>query len=74
MPPVAGEQAAQHAKGRGLAGAVGAEQAEDFAAMDLEADMIDRGECAEPPDQIVDLDDSAAAGAGTGGRASCDGT
>ena len=38
------QQAAQHAEGGGLAGAVGPKQTEDFAAPDLEADMIDRGE------------------------------
>ena len=50
------EQAAQHAERGRLAGAVGPEQAEDLAALDLEADVIDGGESAEPPDQIVDLD------------------
>ena len=41
------QQTAQHAKRGGLAGAVGAEQAEDLAAVHLEVDVIDRGEGAE---------------------------
>ncbi len=57
-----GEQPAEHAKGRGLARAVGSEQAKDLARPDLEADMIDRGECPEPPDQVADLDDHFVAG------------
>ena len=35
---VGGQQPRQHAERRGLAGAVGAEQAEDLAGLDLEAD------------------------------------
>ena len=47
------QQAAEHAKGRRLAGAVGAEQAEDLAALHLEADVIDRGEVAELAHQVA---------------------
>ena len=50
------QQAAQHPKRRRLAGAVGSEQPEDFAAMDFKADVIDRREGPETPDQIVYLD------------------
>ena len=46
-----GQQAGQHLHGRGLAGAVRAEEAEDLAALDAEARMIDRDEIAEPPRQ-----------------------
>src|SRR5580704_705856 len=48
-----GEQAAQHAERGRLAGSVGAQKAEDLAAVNLEADMIDRGERSELPHQIV---------------------
>ena len=51
------QQTAEHAERGRLAGPVGPEQAEDLAAVDLEADMIDGGERAELPDEIVDLDD-----------------
>ena len=45
------EEAGQHLHGRGLAAAVGAEEAEDLAAPDLEADVVDGGEIAEPARQ-----------------------
>ena len=54
------EEAAQHAKRRRLAGPVGPQQPEDLPALDFEADVIDRGEVAETPDQIVDLNDGLA--------------
>src|SRR5690606_40574830 len=41
------QQAAQHLEGGGLAGAVRAEQAEDFALLHLEADVVGGGELAE---------------------------
>ena len=50
------KQAAQHAEGGGLAGAVGPEQAEDLAAAHLEVDVVDGGEGAEFLDQLLDLD------------------
>ncbi len=50
------QQAAEHAEGGRLAGAVGAEQAEDLAGLDLEADVVDGGEGAELAHQIADLD------------------
>ena len=37
------QQAAQHADGRGLAAAVGAEEAADLAALDLDAEVVDHG-------------------------------
>ena len=51
------QQAAQHLHRRRLAAAVGAEEAEDLPALDPEADVIDRGEVAEPLGQVVRLDD-----------------
>src|SRR5581483_10176615 len=50
------QEAAKHAEGRRLAGAVRPEQAEDLAARHLEADVVDCGERAELPDEILDLD------------------
>ena len=41
------QQAGQHLHRRGLAAAVGPEKAEDLAALDLEADVVDGGEVAE---------------------------
>ena len=56
-----GEEPAQHAEGRGLAGAVRAEEPENLAAMDPEIDAIDRGEGAEPAHEVADFDDDLAA-------------
>ena len=53
------EQAAQHADGRGLAAAVGAEKAADLAALDLDADMVDHRARAEALDQAAHVDDRA---------------
>ena len=47
------QQAGQHLHRRGLAAAVRAEEAEDLAALDAEADVVDRGEVAEAPGQTV---------------------
>ncbi len=44
---VAGEEAGEAFKERGLASAVRADQAEDFAFADLEADGVERGDGAE---------------------------
>ncbi len=41
------QQTGQHLHGRGLAAAVGAEEAEDLAALDRERDLVDRREVAE---------------------------
>ena len=54
------QQAAEHAEGRGLAGAVRAEQAEDLAGLDGEADVVDGGERAELADEVADFDDGLA--------------
>ena len=48
--------AGEHAHGRGLAGAVRAEKAEDLAAFDREADVVDGGEGAVPLGEVLDLD------------------
>src|SRR5438093_2740063 len=50
------EQAAQHADGRGLARAVGAEDAEDLAGGDVERDAVHRREVAEALGEALDLD------------------
>ena len=50
------EEAAEHADGRGLAGSVGPEKAEDPAAVDIEGDRIDGREVAEPLRERLDLD------------------
>ena len=57
MPAVGAQQAAHHLERGRLAGAVGAEQAEDLAAADAEADVVGGGEVAEPLGQPVGLDD-----------------
>ena len=49
-----------HPKGRGLAGAVGAKEAEDATLGDSEAEMIDRGERAEPLDHGLEGQDGHA--------------
>ena len=41
------DDAAKHANGRGLAGAVGAEESEYFALLYREGDFVDRDKCAE---------------------------
>ncbi len=50
------EQAGEHLDGGRLAGAVGAEEAEDLALGDLEAHMVDGDEIAERAGEIADLD------------------
>ncbi len=51
-----GQKPAQHAERRRLARAVRTEQAEDLAATNFEADVIDRREGAELAHQVVHLD------------------
>ena len=51
-----GDEARKHAHGGGLAGAVGAEEAEDLALVEAEGDIVHRGEAAEPLGQARDLD------------------
>ena len=53
------QQTAQHADGGRLAGAVGAEKAEDLAGFDVERQLIDGRERAEPARELVDLDAQA---------------
>ena len=57
-----GQQAGQHFHGRRLAAAVGAEEAEDLAALDGEADAVDGGEVAEADSQVVGDDHWSGAG------------
>ena len=59
LPGVGREQPADHADGRGLAGAVRAEEADDLAAVDREVDMVDHGPAAEALGQALDVDDRA---------------
>ena len=51
------QQTGQHLHGGGLAAAVGAEEAEDLAALDGEADVVDGGEVAEAARQVARHDD-----------------
>ena len=51
--------AADHPHGRGLARAVGAEEAERLARRDVDVDAVDRGEVAEPLDQPAGADQRA---------------
>ncbi|MCY1417919.1 hypothetical protein D9M71_334650 [compost metagenome] len=55
------QQAGEHLHGGGLAAAVGAEEAEDFPALDAEADVVHRDEIAEAAGQVVGLDGDAVA-------------
>jgi hypothetical protein len=50
------QQAGEHLHGGGLAAAVGAEEAEDLAAADAEADVVDRHEVAKAHGQALRLD------------------
>ena len=50
------QQTAQHPDGGGFARAVGAEEAEDLAALDVQVDMIHGDEAAEAFHQVVDFD------------------
>ena len=56
VPPDGAQQAAHHADGRGLAGAVGAQEAEDLALLDVERDAVDGREVAEALGEAVELD------------------
>ncbi len=53
------QQPGEHLHGRGLAAAVGADKAEDLAAVDTEAHVVDRGKRTEAPCQIARLDGGA---------------
>ena len=69
-PPLAGarrEQRAQHAHGRGLAGAVRAEEAVDLALVDVEVEPVDRLHSVKCPDQALGGD----RGLGPGTRLDC---
>src|SRR5947207_14424082 len=50
------EQAAQHANDGGFAGAIWAEETEDGTLTDRETDVIDGGEAAEAPGQVLTED------------------
>ena len=50
------QEPGQHLHGRGLAAAVGAEEAEDLAALDRQRDVVDGGEAAEAARQAVGFD------------------
>jgi hypothetical protein len=50
------QQRAQHRDGRRLTGPIGAEESEQLAGLDTERNAVNRGEVAEPFDQIVDFD------------------
>jgi hypothetical protein len=54
---VGDEQAAQHAYGRGLAAAVGAEKPADLAGRDLQVKPVDHASGAEALAQLMDIDD-----------------
>jgi hypothetical protein len=51
------EDAAEHADDGGFTGAVGAEQTEDFAALDGEGDVVNGDELAEAAGEVGELDD-----------------
>ena len=57
MPRVGVAQAADDLDGGGLPGAVAAQHAEDLAAVDLEADVVDGDGAAVALVQVLDLDD-----------------
>ena len=56
VPAVGADQPEQHPQGRGLAGAVRAEEAGDPARLDREVEVVDGGEGAEPLGEAADLD------------------
>ena len=58
------QQRGEHLEHRGLAGAVGAEHAEDLAAADLEVDAVDGAQVAEGLDEAVGRDGQLGRGGG----------
>jgi hypothetical protein len=54
---VGGDQPEDHVQGGGLAGAVGAEQADDLAGADREADAVHGGDRPEPLADVTDVED-----------------
>jgi hypothetical protein len=64
-------QALDHLEGGGLAGAVGAEDAEDLAGADVEVDAGDGGEAFVAFDEAADLDDRGGARGGMGCGRGC---
>ncbi len=58
------QHARQHAQRGGLAGAVGADQAEQLAASDVEAEPVHRGEIAEAARELLDANHGIAGGLG----------
>ena len=57
LPGVGRQQAADHADGRRLAGAVGAEEADDFARRDAQRDVVDGDDSVERLGEAGDVDD-----------------
>ena len=57
VPSVGSKQSAERLDDGGLAGAVGAEEAEELSLADLEADVVDRGERAEADGEVIGCDD-----------------
>jgi hypothetical protein len=62
-----GEQRAEHPDGRGLARAVGSEEAIDLAGADLEVETVDGDDVAERAAQAAGRDRAAAGGGGDRG-------
>ena len=57
VPSEGGKQAAERLDDGGLAGAIGAEEAEELTFADLEADILHRGERAESDGEVVGCND-----------------
>ena len=56
LPLACGQQPGEHLHGRGLAGPVRPQEAEDLAPADAEAHVIDRGKVAETPGEVACFD------------------
>jgi hypothetical protein len=54
-----GDETREHAHGGGLAGAIGAEEAEDFTGFDREAEVIDGQDAVEILAEVLRLDHGA---------------
>ena len=60
------QQASEHLHGRGLATAVGAQEAEDLATVDAQIDPVNRREVAKATGEVVGFDRDLAVGVGAG--------
>ena len=58
-PMRGGHYPEEHLKGGGFPGAVGSEQANGFSGLNLERDVIHRGEIAEPLGQVLNANDGS---------------